>query len=200
MAGSVTIGVLALQGDVREHAAALERIGVGTIAVRRREQLANVDGLIIPGGESTVIDKLSRIFALSSAITAAIGAGLPVLGTCAGLIMLADRIHGAATGQQTFGGLDITVERNAYGSQVFSSEITVQAPRVSDTPIRVALIRGPRIVSVGSRAQVLARTLEGHVVAVEQGPLIGMSFHPEITGEDRFHRYFAEKVHARKAR
>ncbi len=187
MAGSPRVGILALQGDVREHEHALQRLGVDTLRVRRPEELARVDALVIPGGESTVIDKLSRTFELRDPIRAAIRGGMPMLGTCAGLIMLADTVVDAVDGQQSFGGLDAVVRRNAFGRQVDSFEAEVIAPSLGDAPMRAAFIRGPLIESVGRTATVLATLGDGRIVAAEQGNLIGLSFHPEISGEHRFH-------------
>ena len=188
------VGVLALQGDVREHAALLESLGVEVVRVRTPEQLATVRGLVIPGGESSVIDKLSRIFGLREPIRRAIADGMPVLGTCAGLIMLADELVDAIEGQQTFGGLDVVVRRNAFGSQVESFEASLDVPELGPEPVRAAFIRGPVVESVGPAATALAALRDGRVVAVEQGDLLGISFHPEISGETRFHRRFLDRV------
>ncbi|MFD5214892.1 pyridoxal 5'-phosphate synthase glutaminase subunit PdxT [Microbacterium sp. NPDC058345] len=188
MAGKPKVGVLALQGDVREHAALLADLGAEVVAVRRPEELASVSGLVIPGGESTVIDKLSRAFGLAQPIRDAIRGGMPVLGTCAGLIMLADSVLDAIDGQQTFGGLDVVVRRNAFGRQTESFEAELHIAALGDEPVRAAFIRGPVVESVGPSATTLAALDDGRVVAVEQGNLIGLSFHPEISGEARFHR------------
>jgi len=187
VAGSPRVGILALQGDVREHEHVLRGLGAETVRIRRPEELVQVDALVIPGGESTVIDKLSRAFGLREPIRDAIGAGMPVLGTCAGLIMLADTVVDAIDGQKSFGGLDAVVRRNAFGRQVDSFEAELRTP-LAGKPVRAAFIRGPLIDSVGPRAHVLAELDDGRVVGVEQGALIGLSFHPEISGEDRFHR------------
>ncbi|MDQ0725401.1 pyridoxal 5'-phosphate synthase glutaminase subunit PdxT [Microbacterium sp. W4I20] len=194
MAGSPRVGVLALQGDVREHAALLEELGAEVTLVRRPEELAAVDGLVIPGGESSVIDKLSRIFGMQEPIRAAIAGGMPMLGTCAGLIMLADTVVDAIDGQESFGGLDAVVRRNAFGRQVESFEAEILVPELGVEPVRAAFIRGPVVESVGPGAEVLAALPDGRVVAVEQGGLLGLSFHPEITGEKRFHRRFLDRV------
>ncbi|WP_309129832.1 pyridoxal 5'-phosphate synthase glutaminase subunit PdxT [Microbacterium sp.] len=188
MAGKPKVGVLALQGDVREHAALLETLGADVVAVRRPDELASVSGLVIPGGESTVIDKLSRAFGLAQPIRDAISEGMPVLGTCAGLIMLADSVLDAIDGQQTFGGLDVVVRRNAFGRQTESFEAALHVAALGEEPVRAAFIRGPVVESVGAAATTLAALDDGRVVAVEQGNLIGLSFHPEISGEARFHR------------
>lgn len=195
--GGTRVGVLALQGDVREHEAVLEGLGAEVVRVRRPEELADVDGLVIPGGESSVIDKLSRIFDLQAPIRAAMDDGMPMLGTCAGLILLADRVLDAIDGQQTFGGLDVTVRRNAFGSQRDSFEAQVEVPVFDGDAVHAVFIRGPVIEQVGAGATTIAALDDGRVVAVEQGGLLGLSFHPEITGETRFHRRFLEHVAAR---
>ncbi|MFF2276505.1 pyridoxal 5'-phosphate synthase glutaminase subunit PdxT [Agromyces sp. NPDC058126] len=191
------VGVLALQGDFREHALVLASLGAEVSLVRRPEELAAVDGLVIPGGESSVIDKLSRTFGLAEPLRAAIADGLPVYGTCAGLIMLADTVLDAITGQQSLGGLDVVVRRNAFGSQNQSFETELEVPALGVIPVRAVFIRGPVVESVGPAATPLAQLEDGRVVAVEQGNLLGTSFHPEITGEHRFHEYFLSKVRAR---
>jgi 5'-phosphate synthase pdxT subunit len=196
VAGNTRVGVLALQGDVREHAALLAGLGADVVLVRRPDELASVDGLVIPGGESSVIDKLSRIFGMQTPIRAAIVAGLPVLGTCAGLIMLADDIVDAIEGQESFGGLDVVVRRNAFGRQVESFEAELDVPAFGGERVSAAFIRGPVVESVGPHAEVLATLPDGRVVAVEQGNLLGLSFHPEITGEKRFHERFLARVEA----
>ncbi|MGX1791818.1 pyridoxal 5'-phosphate synthase glutaminase subunit PdxT [Microbacterium sp. NPDC055312] len=192
------VGVLALQGDVREHVTLLEHLGAEVVRVRRPEEFAAVEGLVIPGGESSVIDKLTRMFALAEPIRAAIRDGMPMFGTCAGLIMLADRLVDAIEGQQTFGGLDVTVRRNAFGRQVDSFEGPVLVPALGGEPVHAAFIRGPVVETVGPDATVLASLDDGTVVAVEQGNLLGISFHPEISGEPRFHERFLQRVAARR--
>lgn len=187
MAGSGLVGILALQGDVREHESTLHGLGADTLRVRRAEELTEVDALVIPGGESTVIDKLSRTFGMREPIRAAISEGVPMLGTCAGLIMLADTVVDAIDGQKSFGGLDAVVRRNAFGRQVDSFEAELHTPALGGPPVRAAFIRGPLIESVGPAATVLATLADSRIVAVEQGNLVGLSFHPEITGETRFH-------------
>ncbi len=191
-----TVGVLALQGDFREHLAVLAEIGARAVPVRRERELDGVDGLIIPGGESTVIDKLSRAFGVADPIRARIAAGMPVYGTCAGLIMLADRVLDAIDGQQTFGGLDVTVRRNAFGPQADSFESDLDVAGFDGPPVHAAFIRAPVVVAVGELARPLAALPDGRVVAVRQGDLFGTSFHPEITGELRFHRAFVDAVAA----
>lgn len=191
------VGVLALQGDVREHARVLRELGARVAPVRRPEELAEVDGLVLPGGESSVIDKLSRAFGLFEPIRAAIAAGMPAYGTCAGLILLADRIADGIAGQRTFGGIDATVRRNAFGGQVESFEIDLEVPELGDAPVHAAFIRAPLIEQVGPAARPLAALPDGRVVAVEQGALLGTAFHPEVTGDARFHRRFLQRVAAR---
>lgn len=192
------VGVLSLQGDVREHVALLERLGASVVPVRRPEELASVDGLVIPGGESSVIDKLSRIFGMQGPVRAAIADGMPVLGTCAGLIMLADRLVDAIDGQESFGGLDVTVRRNAFGRQAESFEAELEVPALKGAPVKVAFIRGPVVEEVGPAAEVLAALPDGRVVAVEQGGLLGLSFHPEVSGEERFHERFLARLVSRR--
>jgi 5'-phosphate synthase pdxT subunit len=190
----MTIGVLALQGDFREHATVLRTLGSDVVLVRRPEELAVVDGLVIPGGESSVMDKLTRMFGLAEPLRAAVDAGLPVYGTCAGLIMLADTLLDAIPGQQSIGGLDITVRRNAFGSQADSFETDLDVPAIGAPSVHAVFIRAPVVESLGPKATALATVADGRCVAVEQGNLLGTSFHPEITGEYRFHEYFLRKV------
>ena len=194
------VGVLALQGDFREHAAVLRSFGADVITVRRPEELARVSGLVIPGGESSVIDKLSRMFGLADPLKAAIAAGLPVYGTCAGLIMLADRVLDGIRGQQSLGGLDISVRRNAFGSQKDSFEVDVDVAELGEPPVHAVFIRAPVVEEVGERASILAALADGRVIAVEQGALIGTSFHPEMTDDHRFHRRFYDRVLATRFR
>lgn len=191
------VGVLALQGDFREHIAVLEALGADARPVRRPRELADVAGLVIPGGESSVMDKLSRTFDLAGPLRSAIREGLPVYGTCAGLIMLADSILDGVSGQQTLGGLDIEVRRNAFGSQGESFEVDLDVPAVGDTPVHAVFIRAPVVERLGASVTALATLGDGRVVAVESGNLLGTSFHPEMTGETRFHEYFLDKVRQR---
>lgn len=203
MAGSThapRVGVLALQGDVREHESILQGLGAEVLLIRRPEELVRVDGLVIPGGESSVIDKLSRIFGLREPLQEAIRAGMPVYGTCAGLILLADTVLDGIAGQHTFGGIDIAVRRNAFGRQVESFETDLEVPMLGDQPVRATFIRAPIVERVGAAARALAMLADGSVVAVEQGNLLGTSFHPEINGETRFHQRFLTKVHLRAVR
>ncbi|KQW03778.1 glutamine amidotransferase [Leifsonia sp. Root4] len=193
----MTVGVLALQGDFREHASVLRTLGADVTLVRRPDELAAIDGLVIPGGESSVMDKLARTFGLADPLRERIRDGLPVYGTCAGLIMLADSVLDAIAGQQSLGGLDVVVRRNAFGSQTQSFETDLDIPELGEVPVHAVFIRGPVVESVGRNARPLATLADGRVVAVEQGNLLGTSFHPEITGEHRFHEYFLSKVRAR---
>ncbi|ERK70573.1 pyridoxal 5'-phosphate synthase, glutaminase subunit Pdx2 [Leifsonia aquatica ATCC 14665] len=191
------VGVLALQGDFREHIAVLRGLGADAVPVRRPEEVAAIDGLVIPGGESSVMDKLSRAFGLAEPLREAIADGLPVYGTCAGLIMLADTIVDGIAGQQSLGGLDVAVRRNAFGSQVDSFETDLDIPAIGGEPMHAVFIRAPIVEAVGERATALARVDDGRVVAVQQGNLLGTSFHPEITGDTRFHEYFLRTVRSR---
>jgi 5'-phosphate synthase pdxT subunit len=186
------VGVLALQGDYREHLFALEECGVSAALVRRPSELAAVDALVLPGGESTAIANLARSFEMFEPLRSRIAAGMPAYGSCAGMILLADRVIDAGVGQETFGGLDITVRRNAFGRQVDSFETDLEFAGITNPPIRAVFIRAPWVESVGPRVEVLA-TFE-HAVAVRQGALLATSFHPELTGDNRIHRFFIESV------
>ncbi|HEY3735867.1 MAG TPA: pyridoxal 5'-phosphate synthase glutaminase subunit PdxT [Jatrophihabitans sp.] len=189
------IGVLALQGDVREHVRALHDAGAETLTVRRPEELETVDGLVLPGGESTTMIKLARIFELLDPLRKAVANGLPVYGSCAGMILLADRVDDEGSPlSETIGGLDITVRRNAFGRQVDSFEEDLKVDGIDGDPVRAVFIRAPWVQDVGPAATPLARTREGHVVAVRQGPLLATSFHPEVTGDSRVHALFVELV------
>ena len=158
-----------------------------------------MEGLVLPGGESSVIDKLARAFGLFEPIRAAIADGMPMYGTCAGLILLADRVDGAITGQQTFGGIDARVARNAFGSQTQSFETDLDVPTLGDPPVHAVFIRAPAVVEWGQDAEPLASLPDGRVVAIEQGALLGTAFHPESTGETRFHERFLARVDARRS-
>lgn len=188
------IGILALQGDVREHARMLTDLGAEVVRVRRAEELAGIDALVLPGGESSVIDRLTRTFELRDPLRAAIADGLPVYGTCAGMILLADRLEDAIAGQLTLGGLDVAVRRNAFGRQNESFEAELDVPALGAPPVAATFIRAPEVTEVGASAEVLARLDEGRIVAVEQGNLLATSFHPEVSGEDRFHRRLLERA------
>ena len=186
------VGVLALQGDFREHLFSLEECGVTPSVIRRPHELANVDALVLPGGESTAIANLARSFEMFDPLKSRIASGMPVYGSCAGMILLADRVLDAAIGQETFGGLDITVRRNAFGRQVDSFESDLEFKGITNSPVRAVFIRAPWVESVGPEVEVLA-TFD-HAVAVRQGALLATSFHPELTGDNRIHRYFIESV------
>ncbi|MEV0385075.1 pyridoxal 5'-phosphate synthase glutaminase subunit PdxT [Nonomuraea sp. NPDC050643] len=187
-----TIGVLALQGDVREHARMLQEVGASATAVRRPAELDAVDGLVIPGGESTTMWKLAETFDMLQPLRMRIKEGMPAYGSCAGMIMLADRIEDGVAGQQTIGGIDMVVRRNAFGRQVdsFEEDLLFAGERV-----HAVFIRAPWVESVGADVEVLGRAEPGdRIVAVRQGPLLATSFHPELTGDVRVHRYFVDMV------
>jgi 5'-phosphate synthase pdxT subunit len=192
-----TVGVFALQGDVREHLRVLTSLGARAIGVRRLTELEECDGLVIPGGESTTMFKLARTFDLFEPIRQRIKEGLPVFGTCAGMIMLADRIEDGTPDQETLGGLDITVRRNAFGRQVDSFEGDLDFAGLDD-PVHAVFIRAPWVEDVGGEVEVLARVevgpAAGRIVGVRQGPLMATSFHPEVGGDDRVHRLFLDLI------
>ncbi|MGV3732923.1 MAG: pyridoxal 5'-phosphate synthase glutaminase subunit PdxT [Microcella sp.] len=198
MAGSALppVGVFALQGDVREHVAVLRELGADVREVRTADQLADVGGLVIPGGESSVMDKLSRLFGLREPLRARIAAGMPVYGTCAGMILLSDRVLDAIDGQLTLGGLDVTVRRNAFGNQLDSFETDLAIPALGDPPVHAVFIRAPVVVDAGVGVGVLSALDDGRIVAVEQGRLLATAFHPEVAGETRFHERFLAHVAA----
>lgn len=185
---------------MREHVRVLTSLGADVDLVRRPEELERVEGLVIPGGESSVIDKLSRAFGMQHPIREAIRSGLPVYGTCAGLILLADRITDGIEGQETFGGLDVTVKRNAFGSQVDSFETDLDVPALGESPVHAVFIRAPLVEEAGEGVEPLAKLDDGRVVAVRSGNLLGTSFHPEVTGELRFHELFLDTVRAAAGR
>jgi 5'-phosphate synthase pdxT subunit len=195
-----TIGVLALQGDVREHRRALESCGAATVVVRRPEELERADALVIPGGESTTMWRLARTFELLEPLRKRIEQGMPAYGSCAGMIMLADRILDGARGQETVGGIDMVVRRNAFGRQVDSFEGDVRMDGL-DAPFHAVFIRAPWVESVGDDAEVLGRAesgdAAGRIVAVRQGHLLATSFHPELTGDPRIHELFLQMVKGR---
>ena len=193
MSTAPRVGVLALQGDVREHLQALAGLGVEALGVRRPAELAAVDALVLPGGESTTMAKLARTFEVLEPLRERVTAGLPVLGTCAGMILLADRVEDGVEGQETVGGLDITVRRNAFGRQVDSFEEDLQVTGVAG-PVHAVFIRAPWVEQVGDGVEVLARVeagpAAGRIVAVRQGALMATSFHPEVGGDSRIHALF----------
>jgi 5'-phosphate synthase pdxT subunit len=192
------VGVLAVQGDVREHLAALAECGAAARPVRRPAELADVDALVIPGGESTTIDKLTRAFGLREPLLSRLAEGMPAYGSCAGMILLADRVKDGLEGQLTLGGIDMTVRRNAFGRQVESFEEDLSFAGIEGMPVRGVFIRAPWVEEVGPEVQILAQveagSAVGRIVAVRQGNLFATSFHPEITGDTRVHRYFVEMV------
>jgi 5'-phosphate synthase pdxT subunit len=195
------VGVFALQGDVREHLRALTEAGVEAVTVRRPEELAKVDGLVLPGGESTTMVKLARAFDLLEPLRQRIAAGMPAFGSCAGMILLADRVDNAGSPlETTVGGIDITVRRNAFGRQVDSFEEDLTIDGVSGEPLRAVFIRAPWVEEIGPRATAIGHVAggphEGKVVAVRQGNLMATSFHPELTGDSRVHALFADIVRA----
>ncbi|WP_059008454.1 pyridoxal 5'-phosphate synthase glutaminase subunit PdxT [Streptomyces specialis] len=190
---SPLIGVLALQGDVREHLAALDAVGARTTSVRRPEELAAVDGLVIPGGESTTISKLASVFGLLEPLRERVGDGMPAYGSCAGMIMLADKILDPRAGQETVGGIDMIVRRNAFGRQNESFEAAVHVAGVPGDPVEGVFIRAPWVESLGPRAEPIAE-YDGHCVAVRQDRLLATAFHPELTGDHRVHALFTEMV------
>jgi 5'-phosphate synthase pdxT subunit len=187
-----TIGVLALQGDVREHARMLQEAGASAVAVRRPAELDAVDGLVIPGGESTTMWKLAETFDMLQPLRMRVKEGMPAYGSCAGMIMLADRIEDGVEGQQTVGGIDMVVRRNAFGRQIDSFEADLD---FAGERVHAVFIRAPWVESVGDDVQVLGTAEPGdRIVAVRQGPLLATSFHPELTGDTRVHRYFVDMV------
>ncbi len=198
MTSAPLIGVLALQGDVREHQLALASCGAATRQVRSAEQLEGIDALVVPGGESTTMSNLALRWGLMEPMRDLLRAGMPAYGSCAGMIMLADRIEGGRPDQQTIGGLDITVRRNAFGRQVDSFEADLDMPVLGDLPVHAVFIRAPWVEDVGEGVDVLgtvaAGPAAGRIVAVRQGHLLATSFHPELTGDTRVHAYFVEMV------
>lgn len=195
------VGVLALQGDVREHLRAIERAGGHAVPVRRVAELEQVAGIVVPGGESTTIDKLLRAFDLMQPLRTRLAAGMPAYGSCAGMILLADRIADPAAGQQTLGGIDMTVRRNAFGRQVDSFEADLTVGGLTGGPMRAVFIRAPAVESVGPAVDVLARVAggpsEGRIVAVRHGALLATSFHPEVTDDVRIHAELVSMVRER---
>jgi 5'-phosphate synthase pdxT subunit len=192
------VGVLALQGDVAEHVRALAAAGAEAVGVRRPEELDRVDGLVIPGGESTTIWKLVEIFGLADQLRKRIADGMPVFGSCAGMIMLADRLPDPASGQETLGGIDMTVRRNAFGRQVDSFERDLEVTGMRGGPYRAVFIRAPWVEEVGPGVEVLATDPgTSRIVAVRQGRALATSFHPELTPDWRIHEMFVDMVRER---
>ncbi|NHN56978.1 pyridoxal 5'-phosphate synthase glutaminase subunit PdxT [Calidifontibacter sp. DB0510] len=185
------IGVLAVQGDVREHLAALREAGADAAPVRRPQELAQVDAIVLPGGESTTMDRLLRTFELMEPLRARIADGMPAYGSCAGMILLADEILDGHPQQQTVGGMRITVRRNAFGRQVDSYETDLEMTDVGT--VRAVFIRAPWVERTGDGVEVLAQA-SGHPVAVRQGNLLATSFHPEVTGDHRVHAMFVRML------
>lgn len=198
MSTHLAIGVLALQGDTAEHVRALEDIGVTGTEVRHRADLDRIDGLILPGGESTTMSKLAARYELLEPLRKYIGDGMPVYGTCAGMILLADRILDGTEGQQSIGGIEMTVRRNAFGRQTESFEAPVAINGIGEEPLEAIFIRAPWVESVADGVTVLGSVTRGdhagRIVAVRQGPLLATSFHPELTGDTRVHRLFVDMV------
>ncbi|MEU5385274.1 pyridoxal 5'-phosphate synthase glutaminase subunit PdxT [Kitasatospora cineracea] len=196
-----TIGVLALQGDVREHLVALAAADALARPVRRPEELAEVDALVMPGGESTTISKLAVLFGLMAPLRERVAAGMPVYGTCAGMILLADKILDGRDDQETVGGIDMTVRRNAFGRQNESFETAIPFAGLAGDPVTGVFIRAPWVEAVGAGVEVLAEVPaadgpDARIVAVRQGNLLATSFHPELTGDHRVHEYFVRMVEA----
>ena len=196
--GGPAVGVLALQGDVAEHFRAIRAAGARPVQVRRPGELDGVDGLIIPGGESTTIWKLAVTFELMDPLRKRIAAGMPVFGSCAGMIMLADRMLDGIRGQQTFGGIDMTVRRNAFGRQVDSFEADILLAGMPGGPLRAVFIRAPWVEETGRDVEILGGDpATGRIVAVRQGPALATAFHPELTGDPRVHKLFVDMVRDR---
>jgi 5'-phosphate synthase pdxT subunit len=190
-----TVGVLALQGDVAEHLRAIAGSGARPVQVRRPSELETVDGLIIPGGESTTIWKLAAIFDLAAPLRERIAAGLPVFGSCAGMIMLASKLVDRASEQETFGAIDMTVRRNAFGRQVESFESDISIGGLPGEPFRAVFIRAPWVEEVGPGVEILAtEPRTGRIVAVRQGPALATAFHPELTQDHRVHALFIDML------
>jgi pyridoxal 5'-phosphate synthase pdxT subunit len=198
VAGGPAVGVLSLQGDVIEHLRALESTGARPLRVRRPGELDQVDGLVIPGGESTTIWKLAEIFELTEPLRKRISGGMPVFGSCAGMIMLADRLLDGIAGQETLGGIDMTVRRNAFGRQVDSFEADIPLTGVPGPALRAVFIRAPWVEETGPEVEILgADPGTGRIVAVRQGPALATAFHPELTGDLRVHKLFVDMVRDR---
>jgi 5'-phosphate synthase pdxT subunit len=189
----MNVGVLALQGDFREHLAALAECGVNAVAVKTADEIKSIDALVIPGGESTTISKLAKAFDLFDLIKDRIAQGLPTYGSCAGMIMVSKTIKDPASGQETFGGINIEIERNAFGRQVDSFEEDLDFKGITGPKFRAVFIRAPWVAKLGDGVEVLSE-IDGHAVAVRQGKVLATSFHPELTSDNRIHRYFIEEI------
>ena len=187
------VGVLALQGDVREHVRSLSDCGVSAQPVRRKNEIESIDALVIPGGESTTIAKLARSFGVFELIAQRIKDGMPTYGSCAGMILIANSVLVAIEGQETFGGMDVVVRRNAFGRQVDSFESDLHFAGITDAPLRAIFIRAPWVESVSENVRVLA-AVDGHPAAIQQNNVLATSFHPELTGDNRVHKYFIDSV------
>lgn len=187
------IGVLALQGDVAEHIASLGECGVIASGVRSKQEIESIDALVIPGGESTTIAKLAKAFGVFDLIKSRIASGMPTYGSCAGMILIADQILDGGADQEGFGGIDAQVRRNAFGRQVDSFETDLTFAGISGAAFRAVFIRAPWVESVGNQVEVLA-SFNGHPVAIRQGHLLATSFHPELTGDNRIHRFFVDQL------
>ena len=187
------IGVLALQGDVAEHIASLGDCGVIASGVRSKQEIQSIDALVIPGGESTTIAKLAKAFGVFDLIKSRIASGMPTYGSCAGMILIADQILDGGVDQEGFGGIDAQVRRNAFGRQVDSFETDLSFAGISGAAFRAVFIRAPWVESVGTQVEVLA-SFNGHPVAIRQGHLLATSFHPELTGDNRIHRFFVNQL------
>jgi 5'-phosphate synthase pdxT subunit len=194
----VKIGVLALQGDVREHIQSLSDCGVDALAVKTKQEIESISALVIPGGESTTISKLARSFDLFDVIKDRIRNGMPTYGSCAGMILLANKVEDAIDGQESFGGINMVVRRNAFGRQVDSFETDLKFKGITEPKVCAVFIRAPWVESVGSEVEVLAEITDSfgvnHPVAVRQANLLATSFHPELTGDNRVHRFFVENI------
>jgi pyridoxal 5'-phosphate synthase pdxT subunit len=192
------IGVLALQGDVAEHLRALTAAGARPVPVRRPAELDDVAGLVIPGGESTTIWKLAVIFDLMEPLRKRLGSGMPAFGSCAGMIMLADRVEDGIEGQETFGGIDMTVRRNAFGRQVDSFESDITLTGLGGPEFRAVFIRAPWVEQTGDDVEIIGtESRTGRIVAVRQGPALATAFHPELTPDLRIHELFVDMVRER---
>jgi pyridoxal 5'-phosphate synthase pdxT subunit len=189
----MNVGVLALQGDFREHLSALAECGVVAAAVKTPSEINGIDALVIPGGESTTISKLAKAFDLFELLKNRIAKGLPTFGSCAGMIMVSKTISDPAAEQESFGGIDIEVKRNAFGRQVDSFEEDLDFKGLTGPKFRGVFIRAPWVTNLGAGVEVLSE-IDGHPIAVQQGKVLATAFHPELTSDNRIHRYFIEEI------